>query len=145
MNKSDWNAAEYSVGDAEIDKQHKFIIMLINLSIDCLEENVAEHVLYQRSWEMVEQLLEHIQGHLSHEEYLLHKIGYQDAENHELLHLEYVTQITRLMQAFRNHEERATENLLSFLSDWWHSHILEEDMKYKPFILQSAPQAHHLG
>lgn len=138
MKKTDWNAAEYSVGDVEIDKQHKFIIMLINFSLDCLEEGVPEIELYERSYEMVEQLLEHIQGHLSYEEYLLHKIGYEDAENHELLHLEYVTTITRLMQDFRDHKEGATANMLSFLSEWWHSHILEEDMKYKPVMLQSV-------
>lgn len=138
MKKSDWNAIEYSVGDTEIDKQHKFIIMLINLSLDCLEEGVPEVELYERSYEMIEQLLEHIQGHLSYEEYLLHKIGYTDAENHELLHLDYVKKISGMMQDFRHHKEGATESILGFLSEWWHAHILEEDTKYKPFVQQSV-------
>jgi hemerythrin len=119
---------DFSVGIEAIDTQHRAKIEIINdlIKLPSTPASSPEetHILLR--------LLSYSHQHLSYEEDLLIDNDYPEFEEHLDSHSYYRGYVTRLLDKTINEETRELVTL--FLRDWWMTHILHEDMKYKPFL-----------
>ncbi len=124
-----WNET-YSVGNTEMDNQHKQLINIINKLFDSFKEGNAQEI----SSEILEEMIEYANFHLNSEEKLLYKFDYPEKENHEILHNEFRNKTEELKSMILENSEDAHYNLMDYLKKWWTNHILVEDMKYSKFL-----------
>lgn len=124
-----WNTT-YSVGNTEMDNQHKKLIDIINKLFDSFKEGNAQKI----SSEILEEMIEYANFHLNSEEKLLYKYDYPEKENHEALHNEFREKTEELKSIISSNSEDAHYKLMDYLKKWWTNHILVEDMKYSKFI-----------
>ena len=121
-----WNESKFTVGDADLDQQHKRIVELINqLSFDAINQFDAEVVTV-----ILEDLLRYSEEHLKFEESLLQKAGYSDFQARQELHWEYLERVSGLSFSKKEVAEKDVEKIVEFLSHWWEHHILVEDKKF---------------
>ncbi|MCU7837550.1 MAG: hemerythrin family protein [gamma proteobacterium symbiont of Taylorina sp.] len=129
MDKIIWTE-QLSVGNDAIDKDHQKIINLINTLIDyhnssILSPNISD-ILYE--------IISYANHHLDFEETLLDELGYPELSLHKEQHKKYRESTIKITIEVSNIDDDVPDELLEFLKNWWVSHILEEDMKYKPFL-----------
>lgn len=124
-----WNES-YSVGNTEMDNQHKKLIDIINKLFDSFREGNAESI----SSEILDEMIEYANFHLNSEEKLLYKYDYPEKEEHEKKHDEFRKKITELKKMISGNSENTHYELLDYLKKWWTNHILVVDMKYSKFI-----------
>lgn len=113
-----WNS-RFSVGNLELDKQHKKLLDIIG--------QVTRAEGRQDLLQSLVDLNQYASDHFSDEEAVLEKCGYEDFEQHATLHEEFISQIGIFLTA----PDLEKKKLLSFLHHWWINHILVEDMTYK--------------
>ncbi len=85
----------YSVGNYELDNQHKKILSLCRQSIDGIDENSREGII---SFHLIlNDLVEYADRHFKTEEALLAASGYPLSVQHIEEHLEYRRKLTELL------------------------------------------------
>lgn len=131
MEKIIWKD-EYSVGHQELDNQHKELIVIINK----LLENPDALITSQTISDVLSELTQYVDKHFEYEEQLMKDIDYPDCEAHRNQHIEYHEKIAEILMKAAFERLSAISELLHLLQHWWIDHILQEDMKYKPFLKQ---------
>ncbi len=131
MERIDWNPS-FSVGVKLLDDQHQRIVRMINLLIS----DPGATVRSETTSELLEMLTKYASDHFQAEEQLLEEYRYPDLAGQKEEHKAYRIKIVGLCQATISHEDSVPEELLKFMSDWWVHHILETDMKYRPFLTE---------
>jgi hemerythrin len=132
MEKIVWSN-EFCLGISEIDSQHKMIIEDINFLIenhDC----IGSASLNQ---EIIKRLDKYAKEHFATEEKYLRKFNYPNLENHIKIHEAFkMNTVQSAVKVMKGHEN-VPEETLQFLKKWWTNHILNEDMLFKNFLLNS--------
>lgn len=121
---------EYSVGDAEIDKQHQDLFALI----DRLEDHDLDVSAMAVTFEKLDI---YVREHFRDEEELLKACGYGDLDSHLRQHDEFREWLDTAKASFKSDNlDNVTvgHNLQVFLRDWLLSHILHADQAYKDWI-----------
>lgn len=120
----------FSVGSSKMDLQHRHIIDLMNELGEVLAggENDLEKVD-----SILQSLINHACDHFKDEEDLMRKCGFPDLDKHILTHKKIVRKILDMQTQFES-GVHVGGKLMNFLSDWLLTHIMEEDMAYKPFL-----------
>lgn len=127
-----------SVGAPALDADHKRLIDLINMT---------EQWIGQDNWRQVgsvtDELLTYVNDHFRREEAVMAAVKFPDQENHRKGHEALAHKARLLHEKFKSatlEEDLKTcsQVLIRVLTDWLLSHILKEDMKYKPFIPKKA-------
>lgn len=122
-------SADFSVGNQKLDSQHLRIVSFINDLIDMPDfKNQAEALA------CITKMLAYSVEHLEYEEQLLTRHGYPEAKSHSFIHQYYVSKVKNLLKSSFNCDDKFKHEVLDFLREWWTYHILEEDMKYRPFL-----------
>ncbi len=129
MESIKWND-EYSVGVAEIDRQHQKLVGMINRLIS------EQKVLTDSSTiaEMLTEMTDYAQEHFRAEEFLMSKYGYQFKDQQARQHEEFIVKTQEFYSVSDIGSNILSKALLDYLSSWLVQHILEEDMKYKDFF-----------
>jgi hemerythrin-like metal-binding protein len=124
-----WSDA-YSVGVADLDRQHRKLIDMINQLGDLPAEKNAESAAALH--EILSALFDYTQTHFRDEEAHLRRMGYPQLEAHEREHAAFVAKIATFNMA-------ALGGILDsmgvqrYLREWLLSHILKSDMHYRRF------------
>lgn len=120
-----WNE-NFNTGIAKIDEQHKVLVDLLN--------QLASHVAFNSDLPELEsifdQLAEYAVHHFQTEEEIWREnlSGDQIESEHALIHESFVTMIKEKRQQISSAEKDViVEELLSYLTRWLASHILETD------------------
>ena len=121
---------EYSVGNKKLDAQHHKIISLINSLDDYLGDGEAQQPIS----EVLDELQAYIVEHFSTEEALLQKKKYPGLDEQKKSHDRFIKQFSHLCAEMDGGVAKQAKNLIDFLVDWWRTHILEEDMRYKKYV-----------
>ncbi len=122
---------DFSVGHEKLDQQHFKIVSFINELIDRPEIKTQSEAL-----DCIRQMLAYSVEHLEYEEKLLSENNYPDSVSHSVVHQFYVKKVENFLKmSFLNNNDFKFE-VLDFLKEWWTYHILEEDMKYRPFLAE---------
>ncbi len=121
---------QMSVGDAAIDEDHKKLLQLVNLYEDAIAKRNAFELKVA-----FQGLVEYAAGHFQREETLQERIGYPHCQSHHEEHQDLVERLNAFNGALAvpgRHLEIAQAS--SFLHDWIVEHLVQKDLKMKPFI-----------
>ncbi len=124
-----WNK-EYSIGNAEIDNQHRRIFTLANLvsaNLDTRGINAAIMTLFR-----------YVREHFTAEESMMQEIGFPETASHRELHEALITRLSEVATLSFQNEETVTE-FKQFVYTWVIDHILNRDMKYFRFAQANLP------
>ncbi|HEX8964275.1 MAG TPA: bacteriohemerythrin [Rhodocyclaceae bacterium] len=128
-----WNDT-MSVGQAEIDADHKRLIGIINrlwVAEDGGNRQVIEFVL--------DDLVHYTESHFKREEQMMDDIEYPDLARHRRIHQSICRRLEEIRwEYFQGIREELRGEILEFLRNWLNEHILVEDMGYRPYLGQPA-------
>lgn len=121
---------EFSVGVAEMDRQHKKLLAMINRLIE------EQHTLTDQKTiaDLLDGMIDYAEEHFRAEEYLMAEYAYDRKSWQEMRHKEFLEKTLSFMTAADIGPNILSVALLDFLSSWLVSHILTEDMQYKEFF-----------
>lgn len=123
---------EYSVGVQKLDEQHKIIINFINELLKNPGISTSSETLH----DIVDEMCKYARAHLDYEESLLNEINYPELDKHRKSHEKFIEAIAGYSIDTTLRDSAVPDKLLRFLKEWWLNHILEEDMKYKPYFAE---------
>jgi hemerythrin-like metal-binding protein len=118
---------KYSVGHAELDRQHQVLVGMINSMIDGLEAGADR----QTAEQMLSEVTGYACSHLMFEENLLLQAGYPKFEAHQAEHGKFRRKNGELHLKAEVSGPELLEEILSYLGTWLMEHILVTDMQYK--------------
>lgn len=119
--------SEYSVGNKDIDEQHKELFTMIN---DFFHQEGRESAI-----SIFQHLSSYIDLHFDAEENLLRQINYPETENHIKQHNELRKKFHLLQKKLDDYNLDIHHKIALFLYNWLASHILKADMEYKSYAL----------
>jgi hemerythrin-like metal-binding protein len=130
----DWSA-DYSVGVAIFDDEHKKLIAIINSLHEALQTGVNNETLDQISGSMVEYTMMHFR----HEEMYFDDWAYPEAASHIEAHSQLRRQVFEYRKQIGGADSRAlAEAMLIFLRQWLIQHILVDDRAYGEFLFDKG-------
>lgn len=116
---------DFSVHIKEIDEQHKKLINLINDTYEHMKNDKGQEIMPK----IFEQLNTYTNEHFNTEEKYFKMFNYFDKENHIKEHQAFKRKIEEFKSS-SNKTSDLTYEILMFLSDWLHKHLIEIDQKY---------------
>lgn len=128
-----WNNT-YSVGIANIDKQHMSLFDSLNELHNAMLQGKAKEV----TGTLIRNLLTYTRDHFSAEEAMLAKASYPDLAKHRRRHADFTTQISGFLDRFEKGDSSLNIDLVAVLRDWLANHIMKEDFAYRPCVSQSG-------
>lgn len=115
----------YSIGNEEIDFQHK---ELINMT-DKLQKSLTKDSEDSNIVEALKFIVKYTRHHFESEERYMERIGYPGLESQKQLHQGIVKNVSDIfLQLKRGHKIDLVE-LVNFLVDWVIDHVISEDGK----------------
>lgn len=122
----------FSVGNGEIDSQHKRWIAVINELHDALMQGTAAKV-DDITLNALGAMKEYADMHFAYEEAYMKSIGYPDLPYHVTLHRDFYTRIEQFRRDMRSGDVVLNTDLMNAMMNWLRNHILREDMKFSRF------------
>jgi len=119
-----------SVNVAEIDRQHKKLIAMINDLNDAMRQGQGKDV----AGKIINGLISYTETHFSTEEKYFDRFGYPEADGHKKEHAAFVQKVSEFNNGFEKGKLGLSIELMRFLSDWIKNHIMIVDKKYGPFF-----------
>ena len=126
---------KFSVGVKELDEQHQQIIGMLNRLISTPEARDANSETVS---EILTAMTRYSLEHFKTEEGLMKVHGYPNLGEHRQEHIVYRRKAIDFSTAATIGVESVPQILIDYLSGWWVHHILDEDMKYKPFFAEKG-------
>lgn len=130
MEKIAWTDDKFSVGNPQIDDQHKQLIKHINRLIALQKQRGNK----KQQVKILTDLENYIEQHLVFEEALLRERGYPAHEEHAQLHSQYMIEVEMWGLMVENEDPNLLKKMCSFLNLWLTEHILGEDMKFSKYV-----------
>ena len=120
---------DLSVNVAFIDKQHQFLINLINRVHDAIENADAAEIV-----EALLDMQQYTRVHFAEEEELMRKYDYPGLQNHIDLHRAFVEKTEQFLDELERNPLAVTTELSSYLMNWLMTHIQTVDADYGRYI-----------
>jgi len=121
----------FSVGVSEMDNQHKKIIAMINTLIK--EPKATTNSITVS--DLLSDMIQYTQEHFQNEEALMAEHGYPLKDQQSEQHRTFIKKTVDFCSAVEAGVDIVPQAMLDYLKNWLVHHILEQDMKYKPFFL----------
>lgn len=128
---------EYRVGVPMIDKEHEYLIGLINE----FHDRYAGGATLPQALRVLNKLVSYAERHFRHEESLMAETGYPRLDNQRRLHEELFTSIFTLHEELCASKVQVDSRTMRFLRHWLLDHIIEEDMDIGDFMRRKAAQS----
>ena len=119
-----------SVNIIEIDKQHQHLIGVVNDLHDAMGKRMGKEILGKT----FNGLIGYAEDHFITEEKYFDQFGYPDADIHKNEHTKFVKKLAEFKVRYDGGEQGLTIDLMNFLVNWLHNHLLTFDMEYRPFL-----------
>jgi len=116
---------KYSVGNPDIDNEHKEMFALGNKLPEISSEKEVKSLIMR--------LYKYVRVHFTHEEEMMKAIGFPLLEEHTSLHGDLLSQLNKISSQPLDTDE-ALWKFKKFVYDWLISHIMNEGQKYFEFI-----------
>jgi len=118
---------EYSVGNKEIDEQHKMLFSMTNQFLHQEGKQAAIALFHNLS--------SYIDLHFEAEENLLKEMNFPHIEEHIKQHNALRKKFTLIQKKLNNYDVDEQHQIAMFLYNWLANHILKADMKFKQYAL----------
>lgn len=119
----------YSMGEEEIDKQHKGLFNLSNEIYNLVEAGVEDSNIFR---ELFIELNDYTVEHFIYEEMYMQSQGYPKLEEHIEEHLTFAKTLKKL--ALGINKDSHIRDIGEFVTTWLLQHVLDSDMQYKKYI-----------
>lgn len=129
-----WREA-MSVGDKQIDDDHKHLVTLIN----AFETAIEGKIDYKRVVRILLGLAEYTAEHFHREEEAQIRIGYPYHDTHRESHRSVLRKLRAIVDEFaeahNDHDrDRLIRGLIGFLREWLIDHIIQSDLRMRPYF-----------
>jgi hemerythrin len=129
-----WREA-MSVGEAVIDDDHRHLVDLIN-NFEIAVSGVINH---KRIARVLLGLVEYTGEHFAREEDLQLKIRYPFHESHRRSHRDVLKKLSEFVEVYTAtpdgpKRDRMVVDLGVFLKEWLVDHIIQSDLRMKPYV-----------
>jgi hemerythrin-like metal-binding protein len=115
----------YSVGVAEIDRQHKALMDMANE----LKYELDGKRSMKTDRRILKGLIDYTVTHFSYEEQLVDQTGYIESDDHKQLHRKLVEDVLTYNDRIEQGDEKVLGELMSFIKSWLIEHIQKTDKK----------------
>lgn len=130
--------SDLSVGDHSIDDDHKELFSLV-------DELHSADMSHDYINSILDRLKAYTQGHFAREELYMKQAGFPGLEDHLKEHESFIEWLETIRSTYARFPQSPFifgDSVNGYLQRWLRQHILEEDMKYRDFILaQKAKSA----
>lgn len=123
-------SSDLSVNVAEMDRQHKKLIDLINELFDAMSSGKGKDVIGK----ILDSLMEYTKTHFASEERMMQIHNYPEQSAQQSEHTKLTKQVMELQGKFKGGSVSITLETMNFLKDWLQNHILQNDKKYGPYL-----------
>ncbi len=120
---------EFSIGNVEIDKDHKKLIEVYNNLIDLIELNGSREEFAR----ILSKMKDYSLKHFKREEDYMEKFEYPKLEEHRNYHCSYTYKVAIYNTELLSASPPDPEEIIHFLEKWWTTHILSIDFKYEDY------------
>ena len=133
----------WSVGSDLLDDDHSTILTLIRE----IEGLAGDGGASRQLGSIVAAVAAYTDVHFRREEAVMEAAGFPGLPSHKGLHERLKSRTNQFLRVALETPDQVDVGVLhNFLKTWWESHILKEDMAYKPYVEnnQDAKEAAHL-
>ena len=123
----EWNTA-WECGEANIDRQHREIVEFGNRLI-CMASTSTEGMEQQ-----LDAMFECLSEHFSYEEGVLEKIKYPDLNNHAEIHRKLIEKTMEIKKSSMEGKIKPSILFSFIMDDAIIGHMLEEDIRFFPYL-----------
>jgi hemerythrin-like metal-binding protein len=120
-----WNDS-YSVGQADIDAQHKQLFAVIDELQGAMKTGQSKAILGRT----LDKLVDYTVKHFSFEQALLAQKGYRESAAHKSVHDQFTARIRKFQVENNSGALGVSVELMDVLRKWLAEHIQGSDMKY---------------
>ena len=124
----------YSVGIKKIDHQHKKLLEIMN-ELSGLDSEEAKD---EEFFVVINSMIEYANSHFKTEEKYMEEHGYPGYEQQKKEHNDFIEKIFSLHEELANWSQEIHYKISDYLKDWYISHVLGTDMKYKDFFSEKG-------
>ncbi len=132
MSQITWNDS-YSVGNDDIDDQHKEWIAIYN-KLDHILLNGSNQEVFALAANSLQAMQEYANYHFRKEEQYMQEINYPDIVAHKRVHTDFEDALYNYNRNIRSGELILNTEVMTIVKHWLLNHILHEDQKYRIFI-----------
>ena len=123
----------FSVGVSQFDDDHKILLGILNeMFIIVRDQKSLNHLSVE-----LDKLIQYSEEHFANEETAMEKVGYPALDNHKKVHGKLLEDVLQFKKRVDSGDTETATTIYHFLRDWLLTHIVEEDMLYKPFLADS--------
>ncbi len=133
MEQIQWDES-FSVGVAQMDREHKRIIDMINLLLRDPEADVSSETVS----EILTRITKYAQEHFATEEGLMAQHGYPELSSHKEKHRAFRKKAVSFCLAAMDGQPSVPADVLHYLKEWWTQHILTVDMRLSSFYKEKG-------
>lgn len=126
----------FSVGNTEIDEQHKKWIAIYNNMHEGLTGGGSSN-LANLAANSLEEMHDYAKNHFQFEEEYLKRINYPELVDHRRLHRDFENKIYNYTREIRDGKILLNTSIIKMIRNWLVEHILQEDKKYSDFALKA--------
>ncbi|MBI4745054.1 MAG: hemerythrin family protein [Deltaproteobacteria bacterium] len=125
-------SSNLSVNVAEMDRQHRKLIDMINELFDAMSSGKGKDTIGK----ILDGLTEYTKTHFASEERMMQLHNYPELSTQQSEHIKLTKQVTDLHERFKSASGSLSITLetMNFLKDWLQNHILQNDKKYGPYL-----------
>jgi hemerythrin len=128
----------YSIGNVELDEQHKRWIDIHNRLHDELLTG-SVYTLKNIASKTLREMLQYVDHHFECEERYMTEVGFPEASAHWRLHKDFDTMIYSMLRDIKDGDMPVLNSeLIKILQSWLVNHILIEDRKIAKFTKKSS-------
>ena len=117
---------EYSVGNEEIDSQHKKLIEMINELHEAMTQGKGNKMV----GEIVLKMVDYSKVHFSAEEKMMQNFKYSGMADHIKEHQAFIAKAQEYEEQIKSGSFNVSISIATFLKDWLTNHILKIDKAY---------------
>ena len=125
--KVEWDNS-YSVGNEEIDCEHKVFIKIIARFVELIKEKKSYK--FKRN---VDELIKYAEFHFVSEENRMFDSDYPDLLNHKKEHEDLLASL-KLMEMKLYTDKATVDEFVSFLVNWFLDHTAKTDLKMANYL-----------
>lgn len=127
----------YNVGDAEIDRQHRKLVAMLNELHDSMMRGDGNRIMGT----LLENLVRYTKTHFVTEEKLMAQSGYPALRAHKAEHDALEAEVVKLFADWKAGRVALSVKVLTFLKTWLQGHILGSDAKLAAHLKASCATA----
>lgn len=128
---------EYSLGIAEMDAEHAKMLDIMAR----LEQVEGRPDALQTVGKVINELVDYVHTHFSHEEDLMEKAGYPQLERHREAHKEFAQRVLDM----RSRASLDAKTVHQFVQQWLADHIMKVDRDYVSYVQEWLDRRNEAG